>query len=142
MRDRTNVGTALLGGLLVMASGMAVGVALLLHDRVTLVHLLIANCVAALITVVIALLIELRQEERYFRLTAERAAHMAELNHHVRNAVFPLCLAVQKRGDAESDRLAQEAMSRLDIALRDAAVDAYSGKVEYARSPVSRAKAA
>ena len=142
MRQRTNVGTALLGGLVVFAAGMAVGVALLPRDRVAIVHLLIANCVTALIAVVIALLIELRQEERHFRSAAERAAHMAELNHHVRNAVFPLCLAVQRRGDAESDRLAQEAMARLDIALRDAAVDAYSGKVKYAEAAVSRAKAA
>jgi len=142
VRQRTNVGTALLGGLVVFAAGMAVGVALLPRDRVAIVHLLIANCVTALIAVVIALLIELRQEERHFRTAAERAAHMAELNHHVRNAVFPLCLAVQRRGDAESDRLAQEAMARLDIALRDAAVDAYSGKVKYAEAAVSRAKAA
>ena len=132
----------MLGGLVVFAAGMAVGVALLPRDRVAIVHLLIANCVTALIAVVIALLIELRQEERHFRTAAERAAHMAELNHHVRNAVFPLCLAVQRRGDAESDRLAQEAMARLDIALRDAAVDAYSGKVKYAEAAVSRAKAA
>jgi hypothetical protein len=60
----------------------------------------------------------------------------------VRNAVFPLCLAVQRRGDPESDRLAQEAMARLDIALRDAAVDAYSGKIKYAERPIRQAKAA
>jgi len=142
VRHGTNVGLALLGGLVVFAGGLAVGVALLPRDRVTLVHLLIANCVTALIAVVIALLIELRQEERHFRTAAERAAHMAELNHHVRNAVFPLCLAVQRRGDVESDRLAQEAMARLDMALRDAAVDAYSGKIKYAETPVRTAKAA
>jgi hypothetical protein len=138
----TNVGAALLGGVMVFAAGMTVGLALLPRDRAAIVHLLIANCVTALITVITALLIELRQEERHYRLAAERAVHMAELNHHVRNAVFPLCLAVQRRGDAESDRLAQEAMARLDIALRDAAVDAYSGKVKYAEQPIRRAKAA
>ena len=132
----------MLGGLMVFVAGMAVSLALLPRDRVTIVHLLIANCVTALIAVVIALLIELRQEERHFRSAAERAAHTAELNHHVRNAVFPLCLAVQRRGDAESDRLAQEAMARLDIALRDAAVDAYSGKIKYAEVPAKTAKAA
>ena len=35
-----------------------------------------------------------------------------------------------------------EAMARLDIALRDAAVDAYSGKIKYAEKPFGRAKAA
>jgi hypothetical protein len=141
----TNVGSALLGGGIVFGAGMAVSLALLPRDRTAIVHLLIANCVTGLIAVVIALSIELRQEERHFRLAAERAAQMAELNHHVRNAVFPLCLAVQRRGDAESDRLAQEAMARLDIALRDAAVDAYSGKIKYAEhgeNAVRRAKAA
>ncbi len=142
MKERTNVGTAVLGGLAVLVAGTAVGVALMPHDRTTIVHLVIANCVSALITVVIALLNEVRQEESYFRVTAERVAHMAELNHHVRNAVFPLCLAVQKRGDAESDRLAQEAMARLDIALRDAAVDAYTGKMKYGEAPVGTANAA
>ncbi len=143
MKQRnTHVGSALLGGLIVLGAGMAVGVALLPRDRTTLLHLLIANCVTGLIAVVIALSIELRHEERHFGVAAERAANMSELNHHVRNAVFPLCLAVQRRGDAESDRLAQEAMARLDIALRDAAVDAYTGKIRYAEKSVSRAKAA
>jgi hypothetical protein len=142
MRRITDVGVALFGGMLVFAAGMAVGVALLPHDRTAIVHLLIANAVTALIAVVIALSIELRHAERHYRYAAERAAHMAELNHNVRNAVFPLCLAVQARGDEESNRLAQEAMARLDIALRDAAVDAYSGKIKYAEKPFGRAKAA
>src|SRR5437868_7593422 len=77
----THVGSALLGGLIVFGAGMAVGLALLPRDRMAIVHLLIANCVTALIAVVIALSIELRQEERHFRLAAERAGQMAELNH-------------------------------------------------------------
>ena len=66
---------------------------------------------------------------------------MAELNHHVRNAVFPLFLAIQRINDPDSNRLANEAMSRLDIALRDAAIDAYSGKIRYADEMVERAAA-
>lgn len=138
----TNISIALMGGIIVFAAGMAVGVALLPHDRAAIVHLLIANSITSLIAVVIALCIQLRHEERHFRFAAERAAHMAELNHSVRNAVFPLCLAVQRSGEPESDRLAQEAMARLDIALRDAAVDAYSGKVRYAEKPFGKAIAA
>ncbi len=138
----TNIGAALIGGMVVFGAAMAVSVALLPHDRTTIVHLLIGNGVAALLAVVIALAIALRYEERHFRFAAERAAHMAELNHNVRNAVFPLFLAAQRTGDAESDRLAREAMARLDIALRDAAVDAYSGKIKYAERPLGRAKAA
>jgi hypothetical protein len=138
----TNVGIALMGGAIVFVAGMAVNLALLPHDRTSIVHQLIANCVTGLVTTVIALSIQLRHEERHYRFAAERAAHMAELNHDVRNAVFPLCLAVQRSGEAESDRLARESMARLDIALRDAAVDAYSGKITYAEKPFGRAIAA
>ena len=137
-----NVGVALFSGVSVFVAGMAVGWALLPHDRTSIVHELIANCITALTTIVIALSIQLRHEERHYRFAAERAAHMAELNHNVRNAVFPLFLAVQRSGELESDRLAQEAIARLDIALRDAAVDAYSGKVVYAEKPFGKAIAA
>jgi hypothetical protein len=41
----------------------------------------------------------------------------------------------------ESNRLADEAMSRLEIALRDAAVDAYTGKIRYADEMISRSAA-
>jgi hypothetical protein len=66
---------------------------------------------------------------------------MAELNHHVRNAVFPLFFAIQRINDPDSNRLASEAMSRLDIALRDAAVDAYAGKIGYADEMADRVAA-
>jgi hypothetical protein len=131
-----------MGGVVVFVAGMAVNLALLPHDRTSIVHQLSANCITGLITTVIALSIQLRHEERHYRFAAERDAHMAEVNHNVRNAVFPLCLAVQRSGEPESDRLAQEAMARLDIALRDAAVDAFSGKVKYAEKSFGRAIAA
>jgi hypothetical protein len=87
----TNIGIALMGGAVVFVAGVAVNLALLPHDRTSIVHQLIANCITGLITVVIALSIQLRYEERHYRFAAERAAHMAEVNHNVRNAVFPLC---------------------------------------------------
>ncbi len=128
----SSFGFALIGGAAVFVSGMAVDLALLRHEHPNIVACLIANCVAGLIAIITALAFQLRQEERHFRFATEKAATMAELNHHVRNAVFPLLLAVQRSQDPESNRLANEAMSRLDIALRDAAVDAYSGKIRYA----------
>jgi hypothetical protein len=136
-----NFGLAAIGGAAVFVAGMAVNLALLPHDRALIIPLLIANGVTGLIAVVIALALQLRHEERNNRSAIEKAAAMAELNHNVRNAVFPLFLAVQRASDPEADRLANEAMSRLNIALRDAAVDAYSGKVSYAHTP-GRAAAA
>jgi hypothetical protein len=138
----TNIGFALLGGAIVFVAGMMVGMALLPHDRISVVHQLIVNCVTSLTTVVIALSIQLRHEERHYQTATERAINMAELNHNVRNSIFPLFLAVQRSGEPESDRLAQEAMARLDIALRDATVDAYSGRIRYAQESVGKAAAA
>lgn len=142
MKNRIgNFGLALLGGFAVFISGMAADVALLGHERRIIVPFVIANCLAALVATTAGLAFHLNQEERHFRFATEKAVAMAELNHHVRNAVFPLLLAVQRSQDQESNRLASEAMSRLDIALRDAAVDAYSGKIRYAEEEVSRAAA-
>jgi len=139
MRDRiSSVALALIGGVAVFASGMAVDLALLGHERRIIIAFLIANCVAGLTAIIAVLVLQLRQEEHHFRFATEKAVTMAELNHNVRNAVFPLFLAVQRSHDTESNRLANEAMSRLEIALRDAAVDAYSGKIRYGDEMASR----
>jgi len=133
MRDRiSKFVLALMGGIAVLIAGMAVDLALLGHERRIVISILVANSVAGLVAIVAGLAFQLNQEESHFRFAMEKAAAIAELNHHVRNAVFPLFLAVQRSNDAESNRLANEAMSRIDIALRDASVDAYSGKVRYA----------
>lgn len=139
MKNRIgNFGLALLGGIVVFVAGMAADLALLGHERRIVIPFVIANCLAALVATTAGLAFHLNQEERHFRFATEKAVAMAELNHHVRNAVFPLLLAVQRLQDPESTRLANEAMSRLDIALRDAAVDAYSGKIRYAEESVGR----
>ena len=141
MRQIGDFGWALIGGVAVFVCGFAVDLALLGHERRIVVPCLIANCTAGLIAIIMALALQLHKEERHFRFATEKAATMAELNHHVRNAVFPLFLAVQRSRDPESNRLADEAMSRIEIALRDAAVDAYSGKIRYADEMVSRSAA-
>jgi len=64
----------------------------------------------------------------------ERAAIVAELNHHVRNAVFPMCLAVQRTGDADANRIANDAVDKINIALRDAISDALAQNVSYVES--------
>jgi hypothetical protein len=132
MRNRiSKLGLALLGGVAVFASGMAVELALLGHDRRTVILSMVGNCTAGLVATIAGLTFQLNQEGYHFRFAMEKAVAIAELNHHVRNAVFPLFLAVQRSNDPESNRLASEAMSRIDIALRDASIDAYSGKINY-----------
>jgi hypothetical protein len=142
MKNRIgNFAAALTGGIAVFLAGMAVNVALLGHERRILIPCVVGNFVAGLITVITGLALQLAQEERHFRFATEKAVTMAELNHNVRNAVFPVFLAVQRSQDAEANRLADEAMSRLEIALRDAAVDAYSGKIRYGVEMADRAAA-
>jgi hypothetical protein len=60
---------------------------------------------------------------------------VAELNHHVRNAIFPLCIAVQRAGDADALRLSNEAVERINIAMKDAATDVFAMRVDYSLTP-------
>jgi hypothetical protein len=91
-------------------------------------HLVIAGCIAGLLTIIFMLALQLRQEEQHYLFAAERAAVLAEVNHHVRNAIFPLCVAVQRSGDPDATRLVTECVERINMALRDASVDASVGR--------------
>ncbi len=100
-------------------------------DRTTVLHSILGDVIAALTAVVVCLAIQLRQEEIHYQTAIERAAIVAELNHHIRNAVFPLSLAIHKTGDAGAISTAEEAVERINIALQDATADALSGRVRY-----------
>ena len=112
-------------------------------DRGFLVPEILGDVVAGLLAVVVCLAVQLKQEEIHYRASIERVAIVAEVNHHVRNAIFPLCLAAQKTGDPQSVRIASEAVEKINLALRDATTDALSRRIEYGEAaPVSRARAA
>src|SRR5207245_10599598 len=100
-------------------------------ERTMLVHELIGDLVAGLVAVLVSLSIHLKYEGLYYRFAMERAAIVAEVNHHVRNAVFPLSLAVQRSGDDGAIKMADEAVERINIALRDALTDALSRNIQY-----------
>ncbi len=127
---------AVLSGVIVALAAAAVHLATMPMDRVLMVHEFIGDFVAGLTTVIVCLAIQLKTEEVHYRTAIERAAIIAEVNHHVRNAVFPLCLAVQKTGDTESIRVANEAVERINIALKDATADALSRRVDYGEPSV------
>ena len=99
--------------------------------RETLIHQMAGNVIAALVTTLFLLAVQLRNEELHYRFAMERAAIVSELNHHVRNAIFPLCLAVQRTGDQDAVRLSSEAVERINIAMKDAATDVFAMKVAY-----------
>jgi hypothetical protein len=122
---------AIMCGLAVAVISIGVHAATLPTERSLLLHAGIGDFIAGLTAVIVSLAIQLRQEEVHYRTAMERAAIVAELNHHVRNAVFPLCLVIQKLGDAEAMKTANEAVERINIALKDATVDALSGRTDY-----------
>ncbi|MCU1284436.1 MAG: hypothetical protein JWO13_786 [Acidobacteriales bacterium] len=130
-RRSGKITVALFSGLIVCISGAAVQWAVIPWNRELMMHLVIGNVIGGLVAALIALSLQLKHEEQYYEFSAERASAMAELNHHVRNAIFPLCLAVQRLGDVDSNRVATEAVERINIALRDAAADASSHRIQY-----------
>lgn len=130
MRETKSVAkvrVAILGGLLVAIMSMAVHIATLPMDRASLLHAGVGDFIAGLTAVIVSLVIQLRQEDLHYRTAMERAAIVAELNHHIRNAVFPLCLIIQKLGDADAIQTSNNAVERINLALRDATLEALSG---------------
>jgi hypothetical protein len=131
-------------GLLVTASAALVHVATMPFERLKPTEL-IGDLVAGLVTMVVCLAIHLKYESLYFRFAMERAAIVAEVNHHVRNAIFPLCLVAQRNADVDGNRIAAEAVEKINIALRDAITDALTRNVSYSETkvqPVTRKTAA
>ena len=125
------LGIALLGGLVVGGAATLVDFTVINFTRETLVHQMAGNVIACLVTILFLLAVQLHNEELHYRFAMERAAIVSELNHHVRNAIFPLCLAVQRTGDTEALRLSTEAVDRINIAMKDAATDVFAMKVDY-----------
>jgi hypothetical protein len=131
-RTRDKFLVAVIAGSLVTVTALIVNMATMQFDRTLIVRQLVGNVVAGLVTVLVALAIQLKYEGLYYRFAMDRVAIVAELNHHVRNAVFPLCLAVQRTGDAEANRMANDSVERINIALRDAMADAFTRNVDSA----------
>jgi hypothetical protein len=126
------LGIAIVGGLVVGISATAVDLAVVSFNKEVIIHQLIGDFIATLVAVLVCLALQLRNEELHYRFAMERAAIVAELNHHVRNAIFPLCLAVQRSGDGDAQRLSSEAVERINIAMKDAATDVFAMKINYA----------
>lgn len=130
-KQESKVLKAVAAGTLVWLLSSLTQLALLPIDRSLITRQIVANSIGGLVTVVVTLAIQLRHEEVHCQVAIERAAIVAELNHHVRNAVFPMHIAVQALGDADAKKIADDAMERINIALKDATTDALAGRVDY-----------
>ena len=127
------------------AGSMVTSVAVLVHTLLggSFDHrAFVADLIAGLIAAIFALGIHLHYESLYYHYALERAAVFSEVNHHVRNAIFPLCLAVQKTGDPNGQRICDEATNRINIALREAVTDVFSQKITSGGAPKKKANAA
>ena len=132
---------ALCFGLLVSCVTIGLDLAFVRLDHL-LAHLIIAGAIAGLLTIIFTLALQLKQEEQHYLFAAERAAVLAEVNHHVRNAIFPLCVAVNRSGDPDASRLVTECVDRINMALRDASVDATVGRYARTRPQATAQRAA
>lgn len=128
---RRKLGVAILGGFIVGGAATLVDLTVITFTRETLVHQMAGNVIAALVSTLFLLAVQLHNEELHYRFAMERAAIVSELNHHVRNAIFPLCLAVQRTGDAEALRMSSDAVERINIAMKDAATDVFALRLDY-----------
>lgn len=135
---RGKITAAVIGGVLVGSMAAAAHLSTMPLERAIIVHCAVGDVIAALTAVVVCLAIQLRQEEIHYQTAVDRAAIVAELNHHIRNAVFPLSLAVYKGADSDAIKTAEEAIERINIALKDATADALSGRVQYRSESSSR----
>jgi hypothetical protein len=122
---------ALASGIVVTLVGVAIDLSLLPFEKAILAHQMMGDCIAGVVATLIFLALQLKHEETHYRFAMEKAAAVGELNHHVRNAIFPLCLAVQRMGDPEANRVSNEAVERINIALKEAAADVFAQKVSY-----------
>jgi hypothetical protein len=129
------LGLAVVAGVIVGACGAAVDLTVITFTREVLIHQLVGDAIATLVAILVFLALQLRNEEMHYRFAMERAAIVSELNHHVRNAVFPLCLAVQRTGDADARRLSDEAVEKINIAMKDAATDVFAMKFDGGPAP-------
>ena len=131
-RKRENkVLMAVAAGILVWLASSAAQFALIPMDMVSLARHVMANSIGGLVAVIVTLALQLKQEEVHYHGAMERAAIVAELNHHVRNAIFPMHIAVQRLGDADAKRIADDAVERINLALKDATADALAQNVDY-----------
>jgi hypothetical protein len=138
---RRKILLALLFGFLVSGVTIGLDLSFVRFDHL-LAHLVIAGSIAGLLTIIFTLALQLKQEEQHYLFAAERAAVLAEVNHHVRNAIFPLCVAVNRSGDPDASRLVTECVERINMALRDASVDATVGRYSRTRPEAAAQKAA
>jgi len=128
---RFNIALSIFCGLLVACVAIGVHLATIPHEPGVLLHIALGDVTAGLVAIIIFLALQLKNEETHRDTSIERALIVSELNHHVRNAIFPLCLTVHKAADKEAAQTADAAVERINLVLREATTDAITGRLHY-----------
>ena len=118
-------------GLLVGALGAVMQWVMVPHDPALMTNLFAGDLVGGLGSMIVCLALHLQHEEALFVRALSCVAIVTELNHRIRSALFPLCLAAQKIDDSETSQLADETVEGISAALREATADAIS---DYSRN--------
>jgi signal transduction histidine kinase len=82
------------------------------HER-----LLAEGLSAIVVTCLIAKLANITRQQR--QLTMARVQVIAEMNHHIRNALTPVSLSVDAIDNQQLNRVISEAVNRIEWALRE-----------------------
>lgn len=126
--NRGKIFLSILSGMLVGAVAASTHWFVVAHDRILLTHAFLGDLIGGLVTAIMCLAIELWHEWAYFVGTMYSVSIVSQLNHQLRSAIFPLCLAVQRTSDQEPSQLTDQAVERINAALREATAIAISGR--------------
>jgi len=117
-RSKSKVVTFLIAGSLAGTVSLSVDALLLRHRVSSLEVLLVSNLVTAAVGGTLLLQIQIRQHER--RLVLEdRQRKVADMNHHVRNALTVVAFYGTRGGDTASAERVSEAVKRIEWTLRE-----------------------
>jgi hypothetical protein len=109
---------AVIAGALVWIISSVADAALLPLDRTIVVRQIVGNFIGGLMATVVSLTLQLQSEEVHYRAAMQRAAIVAELNHHVRNALQVISLTTHG-GKQEEIVAIRESVNRIQWALRE-----------------------
>lgn len=115
---RTSAFVAVLAGALAGLGMLAIQFSLdrtLLHPQRTLLY---SDIFTGVMTAIVTGL-GLRHYQTHMRADRARMRMVAEMNHHVRNALTAISLSVYAKNDPQLEQTTREAIQRIDWALRE-----------------------
>jgi len=115
---RHSVVRAVLAGVLIGAAMLGVQIAMDSLTGPTERTLLLSDMFVGVITAIVTGA-GLRQYDAHLRADEARMRMIAEMNHHVRNALTAISLSVYAKNDPHLEQITRESIQRIDWALRE-----------------------